>query len=121
MWAFIKSLLTQWAVFKVLLKALGSLAWLVPIALVLKAIGLPMLMLLLALALPIFIVLALFGLPFILVAIFGTLLMVGLFALLSIGFTVLKIAIPIIIIVWLVRWVMRNGRNHPKADPTTES
>ena len=49
MWALLKSLLTKWAFFKVLLKALGSLAWLIPIAFVLKAIGLPFLLLLLVL------------------------------------------------------------------------
>ena len=50
MWTLLKSLLTKWALFKVLLRTLGSLAWLIPIALILKAIGLPMLITLAILA-----------------------------------------------------------------------
>ena len=119
MWALLKTLLSQWALFKVLLAALGRLAWLIPVAFILKTIGLPMLTLLLLLALPIFIVLALVGLPFIVVAIAGTLLVAGFFFLLSLGLTVLKIAIPIVLIVWIVRWFTRNG-DRPKTDPATE-
>jgi len=108
MWTLLKSLLTKWALFKVLLRTLGSLAWLIPIALILKAIGLPMLILLAILALPIFIILAVIGLPFILVLVVGGLLIAGFFFLLSLGLAALKIAIPIMIIVWLVRWFTRD-------------
>jgi hypothetical protein len=119
MWALLKSLLTQWALFKVLLKALGSLAWLVPVAFILKVIGLPMLTLLLILALPIFLVLALFGLPLVLVVVVGGLLIAGFFALLSLGIAVLKIALPIVLIVWVVRWLLKSRENHG-TDPATE-
>jgi hypothetical protein len=119
MWTLLKSLLTKWALFKVLLKTLGSLAWLIPIALVLKAIGLPMLLLLLILALPIFIILALVGLPFLLVLVGGGLLLGGFFFLLSLGLAALKIAIPIMIIVWLVRWLTRD-RPKPSTDTATD-
>lgn len=119
MWALIKSLLTQWALLKVLLKTLGSLAWLIPVAFILKTIGLPMLLLLLLLALPIFIVLALIGLPFILVIVVGVMLVAGLFLLLKVGFIALMIALPIMIVYWVVRWLWRNGKTRG-SDPATE-
>jgi hypothetical protein len=67
MWTLIKGLLLKWAMLKWLLKSLGSLGILVPIAFVLKMIGLPVLMVLAVLALPVLLMLALFGMPFILV------------------------------------------------------
>jgi hypothetical protein len=120
MWTLIKSLLTNWALLKVLLRTLGKLSWLLPIAFILKAIGIPMLILLLVLALPIFILLALIGLPFVLVLVFGGLLIAGFMALLAFGFTVLKIALPIILIVWVVRWLFRDRGTNGGATPATE-
>jgi len=117
MWALLKSFLAKWAVFKVLLKALGSLAWLIPVAFILKAIGLPALILLLILGAPILIVLAVFGLPLILVLIVGGFLISALFAILAIGVTALKVALPIIIVVYLVRWLFRSKEN-PSSDTT---
>ena len=46
MWTLIKGLLLKWALLKWLLKSLGSLGILVPVAFVLKMIGLPVLMVL---------------------------------------------------------------------------
>ena len=115
MWALLKSLLAKWAFFKVLLKALGSLAWLIPIAFVLKAIGIPLLLLLLILGAPILIVLAVIGLPLLFVLVIGGLLISALFAILSIGLTALKIAIPIVIVVWIVNWFFR-AREGPGGD-----
>lgn len=120
MWALLKSLLAQWALFRVLLAALGRLAWLLPIAFLLKAIGLPMLVLLAVLALPIFLVLAIVGLPLMFVLITGVLLLAGFFFLLTLGIAVLKIVIPILLVVWLLRWLFGNGGRHRGADPTTE-
>ncbi len=120
MWTILKSLIAKLALFKVLLRTLGSLAWLVPIAFILKAIGLPMLLLLLMLALPIFIVLALIGLPFLLVFVVGGLLIAGFFVLLSLGVAALKIAIPIMLIVWFVRWLTRDRKTDGGINPATE-
>jgi hypothetical protein len=119
MWALLKSLLTKWALIKVILRALASLGWLVPIAFVLKAVGIPLLLMIAVLGLPIFIVLALFGLPALVVLFVGGLFLVGLFALLALGFTALKIALPILIVVWLVRWILRNGKKDEGTDPAT--
>ncbi len=113
MWALIKSLLAKWAVFKVLLKALGSLAWLIPIAFVLKAIGLPMLLLLLILAVPILVVLAVIGLPILLVFVVGGFLLSILFTIVSVGFAALKIALPILLVVWIVNWLLSSRKSDP--------
>ena len=120
MWTLLKSLLTKWALFKVLLRTLGSLAWLIPIAFVLKAIGLPVLILLAVLALPIFIVLAIIGLPIILVVVFGAMLLMGIFFLLSLGLVALKIAIPVMLVVYLVRWLRRKSDTNGGTTPAPE-
>ncbi|MFN8572245.1 MAG: hypothetical protein U0132_09315 [Gemmatimonadaceae bacterium] len=118
MWALLKSLLAKWAVFKVLLKALGSLAWLIPIAFILKAIGIPMLVLLLILAAPILLVLAVIGLPILLVFVVGGFLLSILFTILSVGFAALKIVLPIVLVVWVVNWLLttRKGDTPPLQD-----
>jgi hypothetical protein len=115
MWVLLKSLFAKWALFKILLKTLGSLAWLIPIAFILKAIGLPLLALIGVLGAPIFIVLAIVGLPIILVFVFGGILLAILFGILSMGLVALKIALPIILVVWLVRWMLRATKDKPDA------
>ena len=119
MWSLITSLLTKWALFKLLLKTLGSMAWLIPVAFILKLVGLPVLIVLAILALPVFIILAIFGLPIMFIIIAGVLLLVGFFFMLSMGLLVLKIAIPIIIVYWLVRWFFRNGKKD-SIDPAVD-
>ncbi|HEY5544446.1 MAG TPA: hypothetical protein VIK50_00175 [Gemmatimonadaceae bacterium] len=119
MWSFITSLLTKWALLKLLLKTFGSLGWLIPVAFILKFIGLPVLAVLALLALPVFIILAIVGLPIMFVVVAGILLLVGFFALLSIGVAVLKIAIPILLVYWLLRWWFRNGKKS-SIDPTVD-
>lgn len=119
MWSFLTSLLAKWAVFKLLLKTLGSLGWLLPVAFILKFIGLPVLAVLAILALPVFIVLAIVGLPIMFVFVAGILLLVGFFVLLSLGIAVLKIAIPLLLVYWLLRWWFGNGRKS-SIDPTVD-
>ena|SRR4051812_36397168 len=117
MWMLIKSLLLKWALLKWLLQSLGSLGILVPIAFVLKLVGLPVLIVLAVLALPILIMLALFGMPFILVFLLGGALLSILSAVLSFGVMALKIVIPIVLLVWVLRWIM--GWNGSKPDEGT--
>jgi hypothetical protein len=119
MWSLITSLLAKWALLKLLLKTLGSLGWLLPIAFVLKLVGLPVLIVLAILAAPIFIILAIIGLPIMFVIIAGVLLLVGFFFILSMGLLVLKIAIPILIVYWVIRWFFRNGRKN-SIDPAVD-
>lgn len=120
MWALIQSLLTKWALLRLLLRTLGSLGWLLPVAFLLKVVGLPILVVLAIIAAPIFIILAIVGLPIMLVVIAGVLLLVGFFALLSFGIAVLKIAIPIVIVYWLFKWWFKNGKK-ATTDPATDS
>lgn len=119
MWSLITSLLAKWALFKLLLKTLGSMAWLLPVAFILKLIGLPVLIVLAILAAPVFIILAIIGLPIMFVIVAGVLLLVGFFFLLSMGLLVLKIAIPIILIYWVIRWLFRNGKKN-SIDPAVD-
>lgn len=119
MWSLITSLLTKWALFKVLLKGLGSLGWLIPVAFILKFVGLPVLAVLAILAVPVFIILAIVGLPIMFAVVAGILLLVGFFALLSIGIAVLKIAIPLLLVYWLLRWWFRNGKSD-HVDPAVD-
>ena len=119
MWSLITSLLAKWALLKLVIKTLGSLGLLLPIAFVLKAIGMPILIVLAILAAPIFIVLAIIGLPFMVIIVVGIMLLVGFFALLSIGLLALKIAIPILLVYWLLRWWFRNGKK-ASTDPSVD-
>jgi hypothetical protein len=119
MWSLITSLLAKVALLKLLLKTLGSLGWLLPIAFVLKLVGLPVLIVLAILAAPIFIILAIIGLPIMFVIIAGVLLLVGFFFILSMGLLVLKIAIPILIVYWVIRWFFRNGKKN-SIDPAVD-
>ena len=119
MWSLITSLLAKVALLKLLLKTLGSLGWLLPIAFILKLVGLPVLIVLAILAAPIFIILAIIGLPIMFVIIAGVLLLVGFFFILSMGLLVLKIAIPILLVYWLIRWFFRNGKKN-SIDPAVD-
>lgn len=119
MWSLITSLLAKWALFKLLLKTLGSLGWLLPVAFILKLVGLPVLIVLAILALPVFLILAIVGLPIMFVVIAGFVLLVGFFFLLSMGMLVLKIAIPVILLYWLFKWLFKNGRKD-SIDPAVD-
>lgn len=119
MWSLITSLLTKWALLKLLLKTLGSLGWLLPVAFILKLVGMPVLVVLAILALPVFIVLAIVGLPIMFVIVAGIMLLVGFFFLLSIGILALKIVIPILLVYWLIRWWFRNGKTS-SVDPAVD-
>jgi hypothetical protein len=119
MWTLIKTVLLRWAALKALLKALGSLGWLLPLAFLLKAIGIPALILLAILGLPLLLVLALFGLPLILVVVVGGALLGFTFWLLSLGLVVLKFALPVMVIVWLVRAFTKKSAGSPEPPPAT--
>lgn len=96
-------------------KWLGSLAVLVPLAFVLKFVGLPLLGILGVIAAPVLLLLFLFGLPVIFVLAGGAIFMSIIFAALSIGIFALKIFIFVVLPVWLVfkllRWIFGRCRN----------
>jgi hypothetical protein len=114
MWSLLKSLLLKWALVKTILKALGSLGWLLPLALVLKAVGLPVLMLLAVLAIPLVIVLAVLGLPLLLIVVVGGGLITFTMWLLSMGLFALKLALPFVLIYWIWRWFSRSEPGTPE-------
>lgn len=109
MWVLLKSLLTKWAILKLVLKGLGSLGWLLPLAFILKAFGLPFLLMLAVLALPLLLVLAVIGLPFLLVALVGGFLITVTMWIVGIGVAALKLAIPLLLIYWLLKWLFGRG------------
>lgn len=109
MWTLIAKILEKWALFK-MLRGLGLLAWLIPVALVLKAIGIPLLILLAILAVPILIVLAVLGLPLLLIAVVGGSMLMILGWIVSLGMVALKLALPAILIYWAIKWFMSPRR-----------
>ena len=116
MWSAIRWLVLRIAAIRWLFK-LGGLAFLLPLALLLKTIGLPLLAVLSVLALPILILLFLFGLPIFLVFIVGGMLMGLIGVVLTIGIAALKIGLFIVLPIWLFwklggkisAWVFKRG------------
>src|SRR6476620_831358 len=115
MWSAIRWLVLRIAAIRWLFK-LGGLAFLIPLALLLKTIGLPLLMVLAVLAIPVLIILLLFGLPIFLVLIFGSMLMGLIGMVLTIGVVALKFGLFIVLPIWLFwklggkisRWIFKR-------------
>jgi len=116
MWSAIRWLVLRLVAARWLFK-LGGLAFLVPIALLLKTIGLPILGVLGVLAFPILVLLFLFGLPIFLVLLFGSLFIGMLGMVLTLGLAAIKIGLFIVLPAWLV-WKLftnvfrRGGDSH---------
>lgn len=85
---------------------------LVPVAAILKFIGLPLLAVLGLIGAPLFLVLGAIGLPALFVIGIGAALIVLLGVLLMLGVVAVKIVLPIVLVVWFVRWLRRP---HPPA------
>ena len=114
MWTLVKA----WLLKLVLQRSLGAvlaalLVILLPIAAVLKVVGIPILLVLLIVGAPLLLLLAIIGLPLLLVLGAGMAIIGVISAVLTAGFALLKIALPILLVVWLVRWFLagRNGDN----------
>jgi hypothetical protein len=101
MWSAIRWLVLRLVAARWLFK-LGGLAFLVPLALLLKTIGLPILGVLGVLAFPILVLLFLFGLPIFLVLLFGSLFIGMLGMVLTLGVAAIKIGLFIVLPAWLV-------------------
>jgi hypothetical protein len=114
MWSILKWLAMRLAIVRWLFKILGGLGVFLPLALLLKAFGLPVLIVLGILAAPILFVLFLFGLPLFLVLLAGGLALGILSAVLVFGLLALKVAIFVVLPIWLLwrlgSWIFR-GRN----------
>src|SRR3954470_6004842 len=87
---------------------------LAPLAAVLKFIGLPILFILGIVGAPIFLLLGAVGLPGMLVVGIGgsIMLVVGLF--LAVGLMLLKFVLPVVLVVWFVRWIMKRMKSEPE-------
>jgi hypothetical protein len=114
MWTIVKA----WLLKLVLQRSLGGvlaalLLILMPIAAVLKVVGLPLLFVMLIVGAPLLLFLAIIGLPILLVAGAGIAILGVISAVLAAGLAVLKIALPILLVLWVIRWFFagRNGGN----------
>jgi len=111
MWLAVKALILRW----VLARSFGGLVSLllvlaVPLAGVLKVIGLPLLIVLAIVALPLLLLLAVIGLPLLLVIGTVSVIVAVVGSLLAAGLALLKIALPIILIFLVGRWVWGRVR-----------
>jgi hypothetical protein len=93
---------------------------LAPIAAVLKFIGIPLLLVLGAVGAPVFALLAAVGLPALLVVGIGVVMMLAIGVMLALGVLAIKIALPIILIVWFVRWLRRPKTAEPPIGPNAD-
>lgn len=119
MWTILKSLLIQGVLARTALRSLGWLAWLLPLGFLLKWVGLPLLAVLSVLALPVLVLLVAIGLPLFVVFLFGSVLMALVGTLLTVGIALAKVLIPMLLVVWLVRWLW--GTRKPAPDVVTPS
>ncbi len=112
--ATITALVVRLAAIRWAIKTLLGVGVLVPVAMLLKVVGLPILAVLGVMAMPVLFVLFLFGLPIFLVLLVGGVLLAGLFFLLTIGMFAFKIFLFVILPIWLVwiiaGWVFRLFR-----------
>lgn len=108
MWSLLKTLLVQGILARTALRSFGWLAWLLPVGFLLKWVGLPLIAILGTLSLPVLILLAIIGLPIIVVIVFGSVLLSIVGFVLTAGFAVLKVLLPVLLVFLLVRWVWRS-------------
>lgn len=92
----------------------------VPLAGVLKFIGLPILIVLGVVGAPLFLLLGAIGLPMLFVVGIGGVLMVLVGLLLALGIMAIKIVLPIVLIIWFVKWLRRDRKSAPPMAPDAE-
>ena len=118
MWTVLKAVALRFAIGRTFGGMLATLFFLmVPIAGVLKVVGLPILIVLGIVGAPLFLLLAAIGLPVLVVVGFGAVLLLLVGLLLTLGLIALKIALPIILIVWLVKWIFGRKKNGDLTPP----
>ena len=113
MWALIKVLIARIAMLRWILGTGGSLGILIPLVLLLKAIGLPALIVIGVLAIPVLLALLFIGLPIFLVLICGAVLLGIAWLVLTVGVVVIKpllfIALPMMVFGYFLWWLF-SGR-----------
>lgn len=116
MWLLLKGIALRFAIGRTVGGMLATLFLvLLPVAGVLKFVGLPLLLVLGTLGAPLFLLLAAIGLPVLIVIGIGGTLLVALGVLLTLGVLAIKILLPIVLIVWLGRWIFRRRPSVPPA------
>lgn len=103
---------TVGGIFALLVGVLG------PLAGVLKFIGLPILLVLAIVGAPLFLVLGAIGLPAVFVVGIGGFILVFVGLIAALGIFALKIILPIMLVVWFVRWIMRRNRAAAAPSPS---
>jgi hypothetical protein len=117
MWMLLKGLALRFAVGRTIGGLFATLLLvLVPIAGVLKVIGLPFLIVLGVIGAPLFLLLAAIGLPVLLVVGIGGVLLALLGGLLALGVLAIKVVLPIVLVVWVVRWILGKNRRSGSQD-----
>jgi hypothetical protein len=101
MWSVISRLVLRLAAVRWFFK-LGGFALLLPIAFLLKVVGLPLLAILMVLGMPILALLFLFGLPVFLVLLFGGMAMGLLGVVLTVGMAAVKFGLFVVLPIWLL-------------------
>src|SRR3982751_2472794 len=118
MWTVLKAGALRFAIGRTLGGMLATLFLLLsPVPGVLKFVGLPILIVLGVIGAPLFLLLAAIGLPVLLVVGVGAMLLLLVGAVLAIGLIAIKIALPIILIVWLVKWWRKPRTGTAPASP----
>ena len=108
MWTILKALAIKFAIGRTFGGLLTTLLLVVvPLAGVLKVIGLPILIVLGVVGAPLFLLLAAIGLPVLFVVGIGTVLMLAVGALLTLSIFAIKIILPIVLVVWFIKWLRR--------------
>lgn len=120
MWMLLKGLALRFAVGRTLGGLVATLLLLlVPVAGVLKIVGLPVLIVLGVVGAPVFLLLAAIGFPVLLVLGIGGMLLFCIGILLALSVLAIKIILPIVLVVWLVRWIFGRNRKSGSQDAGT--
>jgi hypothetical protein len=118
MWKIIKAVLLRWLLARTFGKGLGLLAVLIPLGAVLKAVGVPLVIALVLLGLPVLLLLTLLGVPLPIAALAALALTTIAGLVLALGFAILKVALPILLVVWLVKWLFFDrGKRGERSEP----
>jgi hypothetical protein len=121
MWLLLKGLALRFVVGRTVGGMLATLMLvLVPLGAILKVVGLPILAVLGVLGAPLLLLLGLIGLPILLVLAFGAVLLMFVGVVLTIGVFAIKILLPIVLIVWFVRWIFGRNKGSVAGPPPTE-
>lgn len=125
MLGFIKWLVVKLAVVRMLWKLIGGLGLFLPLAFLLKLVGLPALLVLGVLALPLLFVLFIIGLPIFLVFAVGGVFLAFVFMALTLGLMALKVALFVALPIWvvwqMVKWISGRGDKGKPPEPATDT